>query len=145
MLFLILSLSRISWISLRNLQAFSWLFIRNQFSYPLFYQTRQNPENAANLVQAHLDRIMEWAKKWKISINLIKSVYVNFTLRKRLPNTRIVIDNTILPMATHTKYLGMHIDDKLRWDIHIKEKSRIERRKCTGYWTLTRVHSTTLW
>ena len=40
-------------------------------------------------------------------------------------------------MATHTKYLRMHIDDKLRWHIHIKEKCKeINNRAKKMYWLL---------
>jgi hypothetical protein len=60
-------------------------------------------------------------KKWRIKVNESKSVYIDFTNNK-IKQQPIFINGTKVPYATTAKYLGMTLDAKLRWKVHIKKK-----------------------
>ena len=65
-------------------------------------------------------------------------MHVNFTYKKEryLP---IKINNTQVPVAESAKYLGLHLDKRLRWKVHIRKKREelnIKYRKL--YWMLGR-------
>jgi len=47
--------------------------------------TRNDPDDASNLLQIHLDLINNWATKWRTKINPDKSIYVPFTLKRTNP------------------------------------------------------------
>lgn len=95
-------------------------------------------EEATNKLQSAIDGINLWTKRWRIKLNETKSVRVDYTNRKvnQLP---VVINNVPLPHANSAKYLGMNLDAKLRWKVHVKKKCeelRLKHRKM--YWLLGR-------
>ena len=61
----------------------------------------------------------------KLRFNSEKSCYMYFNnTRKtenveRLNNFVLKISNTFLPQVDHTKFLGVIIDDKLTWPLHL--------------------------
>ena len=95
-------------------------------------------EKAPNKLQSAIDRINVWTKRWCIKLNETKSVRVDYTNRKvnQLP---VILNNVPLPHADSAKYLGMNLDAKLRWKVHVKkrcEELRLKHRKM--YWLLGR-------
>ena len=93
-------------------------------------------EIASERLQEHLTLVERWLKKWRIKVNESKSSHVTFTMRKDtcLP---ITLNNKILPMANEVKYLGMHLDRRLTWKVHIWNKRKqlgLKFRKL--YWIL---------
>jgi len=82
-----------------------------------------DPRTAAQHLQHHLNLTQDWLKKLRIKINETKSVHIKFTFRKgRCPP--VTISNVEIPIAAVTKYLGMHLDHKLRWRDHIVMKRK---------------------
>ena len=71
----------------------------------------------ANL-QAHLDSIEKWTRKWRLKINENKSTHVTFTLRKGT-TPQLYFRNNTIPQAETVKYLGLHFDKRLNWKHHI--------------------------
>ena len=64
-----------------------------------------------------------WLQKWKIKVNETKSSHITFTLRKdNCP--AISINQTVLPQVESVKYLGLHIDRRLSWNVHITKKRK---------------------
>ena len=71
----------------------------------------------------NLISICDWLKANKLSLNAIKtefmlmgSVYSN---RKFDNLLAIRVDNTLIKRTRFTKYLGLIVDDTLKWDLHI--------------------------
>jgi hypothetical protein len=55
-----------------------------------------DPVTASHKLQGHLDQLEAWLKKWRININVIKSVQVTFTQRRE-QCLAVHINNTVIP------------------------------------------------
>lgn len=84
-----------------------------------------NIDEATNKLQQANDQIYHWTRNWKIKLNEMKSVHVNFTNRNIENPLPVNLNGVIVPYANTAKYLGMTLDAKLRWNEHVKKK-RIE-------------------
>ena len=88
-------------------------------------------EESTAKLQTAINKINEWTKQWRIRLNESKSVHVNYTNKKE-KNLPVVLNNVPIPYANSAKYLGMNLDAKLRWKVHVKKKNeelRIKYRK----------------
>lgn len=81
----------------------------------------RDPLIASQHLQSHLDIFEQWTTTWKISINQTKSVQTTFTTRKSVC-PQVFIQNMPIPVKPEVKYLGLHLDQKLTWQKHIKAK-----------------------
>jgi hypothetical protein len=87
------------------------------------FATHSDPTTASRNLQEHLLTIQNWLQKWKINVNETKSSHITFTLRKdNCPEIRI--NQTVLPQVESVKYLGLHIDRRLNWKVHITKKRK---------------------
>ena len=65
-------------------------------------------------------KLTEWFNANKLSINVSKSHYMVFhRSRRKINKGNILLDTTILSQVTITKFLGVILDDKLKWTHHI--------------------------
>ena len=60
----------------------------------------------------------------KLHINMTKCCYMLFRPKSNqddqpYPDLRLKINNTIIKQVTHTKFLGVIIDENLNWDHHL--------------------------
>jgi len=78
-------------------------------------------QGAVATLQSAIDAICESANRWKIKMNEVKSIRVDFALRpcSYLP---ITFGNELVALADSARYLGFHLDSKLTWQTHIKTK-----------------------
>ena len=76
-----------------------------------------------NHVQKSAKNIINYYKKWKISINGDKTEVMFHTRRRRkqLPPESIVVDRTVVPRSSSVKYLGFHLDNRLTFKHHINK------------------------
>jgi hypothetical protein len=78
-----------------------------------------DPVRASEILHHHLSLLQTCLKQWKIKVNPIKSTQTTFTtIRGLCP--QLNINNTLIPIKTEVKYLGLHLDQKLTWKNHIK-------------------------
>ena len=93
----------------------------------------------ANL-QAHLDSIDKWTRKWRLKINENKSTHVTFALRKgTTPPPQLYFRNNTIPQAETVKHLGLHFDKRLNWKHHItKTRKHLNLKTRELYWILGR-------
>jgi predicted GIY-YIG superfamily endonuclease len=92
-------------------------------------------EEATGKEQSAIDKVNIWTKRWRIKLNEAKSVHVNFT-NKKVNYLPVSINQQIIPHENSAKYLGMTLDAKLRWKVHIKKKReelKQKFRKCIGF------------
>jgi hypothetical protein len=83
---------------------------------------------ASSCLQEYLLKLQSWLQTWKIKINESKSTYLTFTLRND-PSPPIYLNNVEIPPAATVKCLGLHLDNKLYWKIHIiKKRKQMELR-----------------
>jgi hypothetical protein len=72
----------------------------------------ENIEEATDKLQQAINSINSLKKQWRIILNEIKSVHVNFTTRK-VCYIIVTITGNHIPHSTMAKYLGMMLDAKL--------------------------------
>jgi hypothetical protein len=95
-------------------------------------------EEATEKLQHAADSIINWTKQWLIILNADKSKHVNFT-NQRCRYLPVTMNGKIIPSYQMAKYLGMTLDAKLRWKVHVKTKREefgIKYRQM--YWLLGR-------
>jgi hypothetical protein len=96
--------------------------------------TRNSQLTATDNLQKSIDNIFAWTRCWKIRINGDKSVHVNYTLRKT-ENFQLVLNQTPIPQKGSAKYLGMHLDSRLNWKHHVRQKKiQIKEKMRKRYW-----------
>ena len=84
------------------------------------------------------DNIHAWTRKWRIKINKVKSIRVNFTNRKENYHP-VELNNNTIPCKETAKYLGLNLDAKLKWKVHVKKKTEESKLKYKNmYWLLRR-------
>lgn len=71
--------------------------------------------------QNDLNIINEWLKYNLLTINTAKTSFMIITAKnKRIPDfPPLKINNDVIKQSHHEKYLGLWLDDKLTWQIHI--------------------------
>ena len=89
-----------------------------------------NPTNLQINVNNELARVDEWMKTNKLSINYSKSNYIIFTRKKSQTNYNIDIQGNRLQRVSQTKYLGVIINEKLKWNDHVDYISKKISKGC---------------
>lgn len=80
-----------------------------------------NPQRASLTLQRGLDEISKWLCEWKIKASATKSAHVTFTLRKG-DCPPVQLGGSTLPHKNEVRYLGLHLDRRLTWKEHIRNK-----------------------
>ena len=71
-------------------------------------------------IEHDLRIIQDWFNANKLTLNVTKSVYVIFGDEKNtLKELTLRIGNTQIPRVSNAKILGLWIDEKLTWNIHV--------------------------
>src|SRR5688572_18913713 len=71
-----------------------------------------------------LELANDWFKANKLSLNLSKTNYIIFRSNRKpvpTPGNALTIENKLIPQVFSSKFLGVYIDQHLKWDIHIAE------------------------
>jgi hypothetical protein len=82
-------------------------------------------EQASELLQQSVDVIITWFNKWRIVLNSNKCQAKIFSLKRNLNPMNIVINEVQIPWNPDdqgVKYLGVLLDKKLNWNIHVNNK-----------------------
>ena len=79
-------------------------------------------------VNSELIKVNDWLKINKLSVNYLKTKYIMFTKKKLKKDITIMMDNYKLDRVSKIKYLGVILDESLKWKSHIELiKSKISR------------------
>ena len=75
--------------------------------------------------------LTDWFRGNKLSLNVSKTNYMIFsTSNLDIDQLTIKMDNQTINRTNCTKFLGLFIDDKMKWETHINNmKSRISRSR----------------
>ena len=82
------------------------------------------------IMSQELSCLSDWFRANKLSLNVSKTNYILFsnTDSKLSYLPEITLANQVISKAESVKFLGVHIDEKLKWNIHINiVKQRISR------------------
>jgi hypothetical protein len=116
----------------------------NIFKFTLFaddtslYYSCKNTTNLERVINTELSKISEWLAANRLSLNVGKSKLLFYTNKNRdiLKNIVIKINNEQLKEVDHAKYLGVIMDNKLNWNVHI---SNIKMRLSKGISMLAKI------
>ena len=87
-------------------------------------------------ITTDLERLHDWFKANKLTLNLNKSVIIEFSDNGRTQMNTIKIGGHVITRERVTKFLGVWIDSELNWKVHtsrlvIKLKSRLGLLRCS--------------
>ena len=83
-------------------------------------QDLRNPEELSNIINLELDKISEWLKLNRLSLNIAKSKFVMFHMpQKKIPDLLLKIENVALERVKTFNFLGITLHEHLKWDTHI--------------------------
>lgn len=79
-------------------------------------------QSAVDQINHCLNVIFNWLYENQLSLNLEKTVYMAFgNCSSSVPeNLHVVLDGVSLTRVESTKYLGVIIDYRLKWKLHIE-------------------------
>jgi hypothetical protein len=98
--------------------------------------TNEDPGIASVKLHHTINKVNEWAKKWRIKVNQNKSTHISFTVRNQTCPT-VQMGDVALPQKNVVKYLGVHLDRRLTWAKHIKAKrNQLNLKVKKMYWLL---------
>ena len=90
------------------------------------FSTVDNPTVCADRLNRDLGRIKEWARQWKMSFNPDPSksaVEVYFSQKNKPPQPPpLVFNGTVVSQEESQKHLGVILDRKLAFSVHLEEK-----------------------
>ena len=96
----------------------------------LFF-SHTNPNTLVEIVNSELEKIIQWIRANRLSLNLQNTKYILFSNSIDSLPTDLVFDDTPLEKVSHSKFLGVIIDNKLSWKVHI---DNISIKKIEKYW-----------
>ena len=82
-----------------------------------------NLKNCIDVMKTECNKVLEWLIANKLIINLNKTFIMVFTNRKRQGNVSIDMNNHTINEINECKFLGIMLDNKLKWQSHIKHIS----------------------
>jgi hypothetical protein len=83
----------------------------------------EDPVVATSKLQSYLHQLEHWLQKWRISANESKSTQVTFTLRRE-DCSPVYLKGRPIPQNDTVEYLGVHLDRRLTWRMHIHAKRK---------------------
>ena len=92
------------------------------------FSTVHDPIHCAKIINDDLNKISEWVYKWKVLFNpdITKQAQEVIFSRKNIKKDHPIVYFNEAPVAPVDKqcqkHLGMHLDEKLNFNIHINEK-----------------------
>ena len=86
--------------------------------------TGKSPEEVSVKLQSDLDRLYIWFARNKLSVNCLKTHSMLFTSnRSKFKNDKLYLElaGVNICQTTEVKYLGLHLDPQLNFDVHVKK------------------------
>jgi len=89
----------------------------------IWASTKNNAKQHKTLEQTintALNSLSKWATENNMQINASKSVYQFFSMCHKNDSFHLKINSQKLPKSESTKYLGVHLNNKLSWKSHVE-------------------------
>ena len=83
------------------------------------FLSHSDPNYLVNTVNIELGKLTQWIRANKLSLNLQKTKYMLFSNSLVSLPDNIYFDNSPLDKVSDIKFLGVTIDDKLSWRLHV--------------------------
>jgi hypothetical protein len=76
-------------------------------------------------MQVAMKVVEEWCRDVGLSVNPDKTATILFTRKRNIDSHRdIHLFGKNLALVNHVKYLGIILDSKLNWNLHVEERIR---------------------
>ena len=82
---------------------------------------QKKAELTINAIQSSLNRLTSWCKNNNMTINIAKTQFQFFTLKKESTKINLNCNGSTLQRTEKAKYLGVSFDTKLTWKNHIQQ------------------------
>ena len=79
-------------------------------------------DTIANQLTLALEKCFKYFFKWKIRANKDKTECILFTRRRQEVKNFVLVEGEELPWASNIKYLGVLLDSKLKFTIHVNSQ-----------------------
>ena len=97
--------------------------------------------NDENKYRSTINYIMEWCDDNYLDLNVSKTKEIIFDFRKgKHPKTPIIINNNTVDVVTSYKYLGVTIQENLKWDTHIANQVKKASKRMYHVRCLRKLH-----
>ncbi len=94
-------------------------------SLKIILKDSQNKISIETIINNELEKISNWLKSSKLSLNVKKTKNMIFHTAQRKVNTlHLTIINTIIERVTQFDFLGLTINEKLTWKDQINKISK---------------------
>ena len=81
--------------------------------------SHDNQTTLVNTVNSESEKLTEWIRANKLSLNLQKTKYMLFSNSLETLPSHVIFDDTHLECVSEIKFLGITVDNKLSWKSHI--------------------------
>ena len=71
-------------------------------------------------INIHLEKINDWLKLNKLTVNVSKPKYMIFHKRKDVPQLDLLLDNIKIELVRNFMFLGIILDTSLSWKFYTK-------------------------
>ena len=85
------------------------------------YKSHRNLQYLSWCIEDDMNRLMKWFKANKLTLNLTKTVCILFQKPGCSKKIQIRMENIIIHNTSKTKFLGMWLDENLKWNTHIQK------------------------
>mgnify|MGYP000415626391 CR=1 FL=1 len=82
---------------------------------------RNHNQQLENTINKAAEKLQMWSLENNMEISIPKTNYQYFSLKHKNEEFNIKISNQQINKSTCTKYLGMHLDNKLNWAQHVEK------------------------
>lgn len=96
------------------------------------YASGPSLHHLITMANEELKKILKWLLSNKLTLNTEKSHFLIFNRNKVIPNDlpQLKIGPYVIKRETSTKFLGLHIDEKLTWKDHINKIQANINKEC---------------
>lgn len=74
----------------------------------------------SQLMQRALNKMLNWCSERQLGVNASKTQVVLFTRKTKVGQILLQLDGALLQLSSSVKYLGVHLDQKLLWNIQLE-------------------------
>jgi hypothetical protein len=102
---------------------------------PCLYATERKDGYVLRRIQHELNSMATWCEHWNIKTNQDKTRAMYFIHRNRPPDSLLKLNARNIPFVNSEKYLGVILDKRMTWRLHI------QTIKAKAFRTFIRIYS----
>lgn len=101
------------------------------------YLSGKDVNKLYTIMNKELDSLTDWFRANKLSLNVSKTNYMLLTNSHHPnPNNEIKLNNQTIDKCNHVKFLGLYIDEKLKWNEHT---DAVKKKISKSYFAINKI------